>query len=458
MFKSVFVKCARSIAMACINLFSCDFRSLQELQVRFEPPGIMGIPPPPLTGNDTPSNNNPAPQNQPNDAVLFHDSTDLPPLLHSSSDIGENRSKLDGGHVPVGVASQYAPGQSSPSVKLLSPETILSLGISSPTTSAPSLSLPAGAHLLRSPSDFESAISLPSAITNTGSESVSSLSNSQIVTLPLKTLSSTDDEGNEEMVMTSPSTSLPKDANNNNEMGLFPSAHNSAIPLSLINEATPTSNPPDPVIEEEDDDWPNLSVTDTEQKSEPEAEQGDVPSSGGAEVEGGDSKDVPEDSTSVIAEAKDVASVIVASAINTAIGIIEANVPPEVKGEEGEEGGGDEEVSGKETEEREERTLEGDGKGERGDDGEEEEEEVKSKVVAVDVAAPLVDHSGASNPLLGVTSTPVDGVAVTLGEQVGEAGSDGGAASGDRAVLQSLVELVQQQQLEIRALRYTAST
>ena len=410
----------------------------------------MGIPPPLLTteetdqGVDTPSGCT----TQPNGGPLLHDSSHMPPLIDVSSGQHQLKSsdpiKLEDVTIPKEIISEYAPGQSSPSVKLLSPETFLSHSSTSPASTTPSLSL-ASTHLLRSPSDFEShskSLNLQQvgvANTSAGNKAVSSSSNSQIVTLPLKSFSgSTDDEANDEMVLTSPSGSLPSDLNNSNKGArLFPSAHNDATFEAVRDQLMV------------DDDWPNLSSENTEDKLEESAPPLSLTDEKDNQFSKNTSDDYRKGEGFVNGEAKEAAALVVSAAISSAVSRVDGIPVRESKTGEGLKNGEPETTSEEP---------------ERGNEKEEEEEEeVKRKDVTVppvgmetEAIATTADQSNIST----ITDTEREDPFTVIASEEGGVRSQlllSGVApptETDEGMLESLVKMVRQQQLELQALRY----
>ena len=404
----------------------------------------MGIPPPLSSStNVVEQTDRPHDGYIPSNILPVVDTSHMPMLLRSSSeDTLNDIPKLKNLHISEDAKiHQYAPGQSSPSVKLLSPETILCHSTSSPTSTSASLSFQS-THILRSPSDFES---LPTTVclqpTDTHTDKSENgdkngYTNSQIVTLPLKRYSSTDDEANEEMVVTSPNNSLPSDINN--KMGPFPSAHDSSV--TLLDKMNSSKMAP---LTDEDEDWPELSTEESERKSEIEsqlAEQEGTPLlMNDTPILVNDTpilvNDTPllinanEASNGVFEKgAKETASLVVALAINTAVGIVEGtvdNVPTQKE----------EEIS---------------------------EEEVRSKVTHVPPFDLQNDIITASADELNVTETGLlsnEQYYNTPTVQHNATGTSSGGSTQtatlvDNDILESLVKTVQQQQIELYALRY----
>ena len=400
----------------------------------------MGIPPPPATPLspdkevDNPQEDTPIDGNLP----TTFPSSDLPPLLQGLSDLNnstEEMFKMDDIPIPVGVTGHYAPGQSSPSVKLLSPETILNQGSSAPLSAPPSLSFPSS-HVLRSPSDFES---IPNSLGSSMNcnKSSNNLDNSQFVGLPLKTLSSNEDNSNEEMVLTSPSTSLPRD--HNHEANLFPSAHDStSLPVKQDNEDTPIIED----SEQEDEDWPNLSATNV--GGDNNNMGGDSANMGGDNVGGDKSNDIF--AVPSMEDAKDIAVSIVASAITSAIYVIDGTTEKERESHEA-EGESEMERQLKVHQMRlEQLQLDYDMQ-------ENVEEAVVHSKLAIPYTPPVAmsdDEETMSEPL----NISVDDDTVKR-ELLEGAESTATRVGGEEiAMLQSLMQLVQQQQLELHALRY----
>ena len=133
-------------------LLSLFPRSLQELNIRFDPPGITGIPP------------------QPSDEE--EDTKDKPLRLED-------------------IKTPHAPGQMSPSVKLMPPGLFSSPSTSSSAASGNPSTYTTPTLPLRSPSDFESIPTITPQQTETNAETgnesspTQANSSSQIVTVPL---------------------------------------------------------------------------------------------------------------------------------------------------------------------------------------------------------------------------------------------------------------------------------
>ena len=222
---------------------------MQELHVRYEPPDLTGIPPP-LSSNDSSDGGNSDKKSLP--PPLEDDIITLPPLEDS---------------FPSHNSIPYAPGQTSASVKLLLPPD--SFMKTSPSTSSTTTTIPSSlstppSHILRSPSEFESIpnISLIQTEIHTKSETGSdtaimqshgdNMEGSLLVAVPLQKMQLSENEGTEEMVVLSPSATTP----NEDGVKLFPSAHD------YNNSSTHLISPDTKNIQNEglviEDEWPLL--------------------------------------------------------------------------------------------------------------------------------------------------------------------------------------------------------
>lgn len=495
-------------ANSCIHC-----RSLQELRVRFEPPGIMGIPPPisssSINGGTTEAEKQQqAPVSIEDNPMVDHPSTSdtdpladvPPPLLQDDSKGGPDLPHSLEPTNLINPSLPYAPGQSSPSVKLLSPDNILSHIGSSPSGGGiPSVS----SHVLYSPRDFDSRQNSKDS-TTVKSDVESSLNdslNSQIVTIPLKKISDSDID-NEEMVMTSspPGGSLTFD--NNNEIQSFPSAH--SISGSNLEPNIETRNRNESVDDAES--WPDLSAEESERKSGSEVTEHEITSQGGVSTSQGDPplsqndfplSDIPlppqddvtttniplspptltppsddisdtvpgpidQNELSFLTEARETAANVVTSAINAAIYITENKVKNSRKNdEEATISGGDtiSEDTATQDDDRDQVTEE-----ERPTEGERDEgdeDEVKSKLSTVVNTATSTngDYSMMDIPLPGAVSSSmvndtleVD-TTVLIDQQPIASSTVRGSIDDNNNTLRLLMEMVQQQQVEIHALK-----
>ena len=302
---------------------------MQELHVRYEPPDLTGIPPP-LSSNDSIDGGNSYKKSMP--PPLEDDITTLPPLEDS---------------FPSHNSIPYAPGQTSASVKLLLPPD--SFMKTSPSTSSTTSTIPSSlstppSHILRSPSEFESIpnISLIQTEIHTKSETGShtsimqshgdNMEGSLLVAVPLQKMQLSENEGTEEMVVLSPSATTP----NEDGVKLFPSAHDYSNSLSTHS----ISNLPDTkTIQDEDlvieDEWPLLKAdtsTILEKKdTTPPPLQDD-------QVIYPDLQ-YPHDPVITeqehVSDEKHTAAFVVATAINAAVNIIEKSGEQEIEKDDG---------------------------------------------------------------------------------------------------------------------------
>lgn len=227
---------------------------MQELSVTFEPPDLTGIPPlddmppledesegqPPISEGDTLS----SPQSM------------NPPADYVTSGVVELESVTPpAGHTP------YGPGQSSPAVKLLSPDSFLKSSPSSLTSYPSALSSPLiGGPVLCSPSDFGSQslpnLSLPllKTVNQSETDSHSNVADNHLVmnssseggdgesgllvAIPLQRLSSDKGEPQEEIVIT-PTATTPTTGQHDLSI-TFPSALNGISEDSFIESESTT--------------------------------------------------------------------------------------------------------------------------------------------------------------------------------------------------------------------------
>ena len=298
---------------------------MQELHVRYEPPDLTGIPPP-LPSNDSIDGGNSDKKSMP--PPLEDDIMTLPPL----EDL-----------FPSQNAIPYAPGQTSASVKLLLPPD--SFMKTSPSTSSTTSTIPSSlstppSHILRSPSEFESIPNIGLIQTEihtkpeTGSDTSIMQSHSDntegslLVAVPLQKMQLSENEGTEEMVVLSPSATTP----NEDGVKLFPSAHDynnsSTHSVSTLPDTKSIQN-------EGLDEWPLLnSDTSTilEQKdTTPPPLQDDQVIH----------QDLQYPHEPVITEQghvfdeKHTAAFVVATAINAAVNIIEKSGEQEIEKDDG---------------------------------------------------------------------------------------------------------------------------
>ena len=228
---------------------------MQELSVTFEPPDLTGIPPhddmPPLEDESEGQ-----PPTSEGDTLSSPQSMN-PPADYVTSGVVELESVTPpAGHTSCG------PGQSSPAVKLLSPDSFLKSSPSSLTSFPSALSSPlTGGPVLCSPSDFGSQslpnLSLPLLKTVTQSEtdshSINVADNHSVMTLsseggdgdsgllvaiPLQRLSSDKGEPQEEIVIT-PTATTPTTGQPDLSI-TFPSALNGTSEDLLIESESTT--------------------------------------------------------------------------------------------------------------------------------------------------------------------------------------------------------------------------
>ena len=438
-----------------ISLFP---RSLQELNIRFEPPGITGIPPQPSdeeedtdyshTEDKPPLESVPPTTSGPSPATI------LPVALDQSAGFDSLKKSTDDLPGLEDIKTPYAPGQMSPSVKLMPPGLF-----SSPSTASSAASVNPSTYTtptlpLRSPSDFESIPTITPQQTETNGETgnVSSPTqgnnSSQIVTVPLKRLTSSDDEYNEEMVLNASATTP---TGSNGQLGAFPSAHDSNN--NIVFKMTPLKEKVklDKVGEDEGDEWPLLHTSSEEQLQQSHQEM---------EQEGTDGETVMEKELKQLLmendydEAAKTASIVVSMAISAAVDIVEGIKENEEQEQE------QEFEKGVRIEKRKQGEEEKEGQEQR-EEEEEEETEVKMKefvtgyreegpdALSTEDSDAILMDIGSSKPDTFHPIRPDD-------VPVSAAMPDLTGVIVDERFLEPVTELVKQQQLEIHALRFDA--